>query len=83
MLYDWAGGLLWVEMPDVHPREAIVRSAVRGNGHALLVRVESSVRGSASAFGELEAGLSRVMKSLKHSFDPQAVLNRGRMYVGL
>lgn len=83
MLYDWAGGLLWVEMPDVHPRESIVRSAVRGNGHALLVRVESSVRGSASAFGELEAGLSRVMKNLKHSFDPQAVLNRGRMYVGL
>jgi glycolate oxidase FAD binding subunit len=83
ILYDWAGGLLWAEMPDRHPQEVVVRGAVRGHGFAILVRVDPSVRDSASAFGEPEANLLRVMKSLKQGFDPQAVLNRGRMYVGL
>ncbi|KIF66159.1 hypothetical protein HY68_37300 [Streptomyces sp. AcH 505] len=83
ILYDWAGGLLWVEMPDARHQDAVVRSAVRRSGYAILARVDPSSRGIASTFGEPEAGILKVMKKLKQSFDPQAVLNRGRMYVGL
>ena len=70
-------------MPDARHQDAVVRSAVRRSGYAILARVDPSSRGIASTFGEPEAGILKVMKKLKQSFDPQAVLNRGRMYVGL
>ena len=67
MFYDWAGGLLWVEMPDENPHEQAVRGAVGRNGHALLVRAAPSVRASAEVFGALDAGLAKVTKSLKEN----------------
>jgi glycolate oxidase FAD binding subunit len=83
VFYDWAGGLLWVEMRDEDPHENIVRGAVGFEGHALLVRATPSVRASAVVFGSLEPGLAKVMRGVKESFDPKAVLNPGRMYAGL
>lgn len=83
IFYDWAGGLLWIEMPDENPHEQAVRAAINGEGHALLVRANSSVRASAAVFGPLDKGLSGIMRNVKESFDPKAVLNPGRMYAGL
>ncbi len=35
--YDWAGGLVWIEMPDAEPRAELIRAAVRASGgHATL-----------------------------------------------
>ena len=39
--------------------------------------------GSAAVFGTLDGGLAKVMRGVKESFDPKAVLNPGRMYAGL
>lgn len=83
MFYDWAGGLLWIEMPDENPHEQAVRAAINGEGHALLVRATPSVRASAAVFGPLDKGLSGIMRNVKESFDPKGVLNPGRMYAGL
>jgi glycolate oxidase FAD binding subunit len=83
MFYDWAGGLMWLEMPDENPKELAVRAAIGGEGHALLVRASPSVRASAAVFGTLDEGLAKVMRGVKESFDPKAVLNPGRMYAGL
>jgi glycolate oxidase FAD binding subunit len=83
IFYDWAGGLIWAEMPNENPNENAVRAAIGGNGHALLVRASPSVRASAAIFGPLEGGMAKVIKGLKEGFDPKTVLNPGRMYAGL
>jgi len=83
VFYDWAGGLLWVEMPNETPHENAVRAALNGQGHALLVRAGASIRASAAVFGPLESNLNKLMRGVKESFDPSGVLNPGRMYPGL
>jgi glycolate oxidase FAD binding subunit len=83
MFYDWAGGLIWVEMPGENPHEQAVRGAINGEGHALLVRAAPSVRASANIFGPLAPGIEKVTRRLKEGFDPSGVLNPGRMYAGI
>jgi glycolate oxidase FAD binding subunit len=83
VFYDWAGGLLWVEMPTTVAEEAAMRAAVAGKGHALLVRAEPAARASAHVFEPLEPGLAALSRRLKESFDPKGILNPGRMYAGI
>jgi glycolate oxidase FAD binding subunit len=83
LFYDWAGGLIWAEMPGEEPHEEVVRGALNGNGHALLVRATPAVRARAAVFGSLDGGHLKVTRGLKESFDPKAVLNPGRMYAGI
>jgi glycolate oxidase FAD binding subunit len=81
--YDWAGGLIWAAMPSVVGEEWAVRSALAGRGHALLVRADPTVRASAHVFEPLDAGLAALSKRLKENFDPQGILNPGRIYAGV
>jgi glycolate oxidase FAD binding subunit len=82
VFYDWAGGLLWVEMTNETPHENAVRAALNGQGHALLVRANASIRASVAVFGPLETNLNKLMRGVKDSFDPNGILNPGRMYPG-
>jgi glycolate oxidase FAD binding subunit len=81
--YDWAGGLIWAEMPTAIAEEAAVRAAVDGRGHALLVRADPAVRASAHVFEPLNPSLAALSKRLKESFDPKGILNPGRIHAGL
>ena len=83
VFYDWAGGLVWVEMPTAIAEEATVRAAVAGRGHALLVRADAAVRASAHVFEPLDPAFAALSKRLKESFDPKGVLNPGRIYAGI
>lgn len=71
-LYDWAGGLLWVPSHD----GAAVRAAARAaGGHAQLWRGEAE----GPAFQPLEGPLGALSERVKAAFDPQGLLNPGRM----
>jgi glycolate oxidase FAD binding subunit len=83
VFYDWAGGLIWAEMPTAIAEETAVRAAVGGRGHALLVRADPAVRASAHVFEPLDPGLAALSKRLKESFDPRRILNPGRIYAGV
>jgi glycolate oxidase FAD binding subunit len=83
IFYDWAGGLLWVAMPDEAPYETAIREALRGDGHATLIRASAAVRASASVFEPLEPDLAALTRRIKESFDPKGILNPGRMYAGV
>jgi glycolate oxidase FAD binding subunit len=85
MLYDWAGGLLWVAMPHVEdPNAAAVRAAVaRIGGHATLVRAPAAVRATVDVFEPEEAALAALSRRVKESFDPKGILNPGRMWAGV
>lgn len=81
--YDWAGGLIWVETPTTDDAcEKAVRSAFR-SGHATLIRAPEDVRSHAGVFQPQERALSELTKRIKAAFDPEGVLNPGRMYRGV
>lgn len=82
--YDWAGGLVWIEMPDAEPRAELVRAAVRAaGGHATLIRASADRRAAAEVFQPLDTITGALVRRMKESFDPGRVLNPGRMYAGM
>jgi glycolate oxidase FAD binding subunit len=87
LLYDWAGGLLWVapaaggEEAAAAAAAARVRAAVGAcGGHATLIRGSAQLRATVDVFEPQEAGLAALTKRVKQGFDPQGVLNPGRMW---
>jgi glycolate oxidase FAD binding subunit len=78
--YDWAGGLLWLEMPGDKPQENAVRASLAGRGHATLIRASAAARASADVFEPLDPVRAAISQRLKASFDPKGVLNPGRIY---
>lgn len=85
LLYDWGGGLIWVALPPVDDAgSASVRRAVKAcGGHATLVRAPAAVRAAVDVFEPQEAALAALTRRVKESFDPNRVLNPGRMWAGV
>ncbi len=85
LLYDWAGGLVWAALPasnDAHARQ--VRAAVsEAGGHATLIRAPAAVRAAVEVFSPEPAPLAALTARVRRSFDPQGVLNAGRMWAGV
>ncbi len=82
---DWAGGLVWLEMPESgDPAAELVRAAVAesGGGHATLVRAESSLRNATAVFQPQPEPLANLSQRLKEQYDPHGILNPGRMVAG-
>jgi len=76
--YDWAGAQRWLATEETPERiRAIAASA---GGHANLFR---GAREDEEVFTPLTAPMLALHRRLKHGFDPQGVLNPGRMYEGL
>jgi glycolate oxidase FAD binding subunit len=82
--YDWGGGLVWIATACNEAAAAAVRRAVAtAHGHATLMRAPDALRAMVEVFepqSALALGLSR---QLKQSFDPDGILNFGRMYSGV
>ncbi|NBZ86650.1 FAD-binding protein [Stagnihabitans tardus] len=74
LCFDWAGGLIWVGCEA----GTAVREAVRGRGHAMLLRGPSLQIGG-RAWGEEAPGVARLMAGVKAKFDPRGVFNPGGM----
>ena len=77
---DWAGGLIWLALPaadDAHA--ASIRAALGGAGHATLIRAPAATRARVPVFQPLPAAHAALAARVKHSFDPQNILNPGRM----
>jgi glycolate oxidase FAD binding subunit len=85
VLYDWAGGLLWVMLaPSDDAGAALVRRAVGAcGGQAMLVRAPAATRAAVDVFSPQEPGLASLTKRVKQGFDPNGVLNPGRMWAGV
>ena len=81
-LFDWAGGLVWVEVPpSSDASEAIVRAAF-AQGHATLIRAPDAARAAVEVFQPQAAALAALSARVKDSFDPRHIFNPGRMYRG-
>jgi glycolate oxidase FAD binding subunit len=85
LLYDWGGGLIWAALPatdDAHAPlvHAIVAAA---GGHATLIRAPAAVRAKVDVFAPEAPALAALTKRVHAGFDPQGVLNAGRMWAGV
>lgn len=74
VIYDWAGGLIWVLVPeatDIRPHCP--------HGHATLIRASEQTRSGLPVFQPQPEVLERVSRSLREKFDPKDILNPGLM----
>lgn len=83
--FDWAGGLIWLELaPSPDAGAAIVRAALGATGgHATLVRAAPAVRAAVPVFQPQQAAVAALAARLKAGFDPKGILNPGRMAAGI
>jgi glycolate oxidase FAD binding subunit len=83
--YDWAGGLIWIQLPqsDDAGAAAIRRAAAATGGHATLIRAPAAVRAAVDVFQPQDGVLAGMTRRVKESFDPKGVLNPGRMWAGV
>ena len=83
--FDWGGGLIWLALPQwAEQADVALRSAlVDCGGHATLVRAPDEVQPALLVFQPLDPAKEAITERVKDSFDPQRILNPGRMYAGL
>lgn len=87
--YDWGGGLVWIAVSAdgdagaASIREALAEAAGPESGHATLIRAPEDVRRRVNVFQPLAAPLMQISENIKASFDPDHIVNPGRMYAGI
>lgn len=81
-MYDWSGGLVWLEVPATADAGAtdIRRVLATHGGHATLIRAETAVRAAVDVFQPLDRKVADLSRGLKRVLDPGGILNHGRMY---
>ena len=84
VIYDWGGGLIWAALPPkADAQAALLRQRVDAiGGHATLIRASEPVRRQVDVFHPQPAGVADLSERVRHSFDPKAILNRGRLVRG-
>ena len=81
-IYEWGGALRWLSSDE--PVDKIRHAAEKANGHATLFRNQHlHTEALIEPFHELSKGLFSVHRNLKQAFDPENILNPGRMYANL
>ena len=82
---DWGGGLIWLRVPESSDAShAAVRAAIAPcGGHATLVRAPDSLRAAVPVFQPPSPAVAALSARVKDAFDPDRILNPGRMYEGV
>ena len=88
--YDWGGGLVWLAVPasgDAGAAKLHAALAELGpngaGGHARLERAPHEMRATLPVFQPQAEPLIRLQAGIKASFDPDSILNPGRMVAGV
>jgi glycolate oxidase FAD binding subunit len=80
---DWGGGLLWRAADPTLPDggAAAIRGALAANagGHATLIRGAPGLRSGIAVFPPAPPGVRALQQRIRAGFDPNAVLNPGRL----
>jgi glycolate oxidase FAD binding subunit len=77
-LVEWGGAQRWLCTST--PAATVRAAAEQAGGHATLFRAQDK---SAGVFAPLAPPLDRIHRQLKRAFDPDQILNPGRLYPGL
>ncbi len=74
VLYDWGGGLIWIETP---PGADLRERLGAFDGHATLVRAAAETRARLDVFHPETPPVAKLSEGLRSKFDPRGVLNPG------
>jgi glycolate oxidase FAD binding subunit len=82
---DWGGGLVWLALPVTADASAarLRRVVQHAGGHATLIRAPAEIRAAVEVFEPLTGALAALTRRVKQGFDPEAILNPGRLYAGM
>ena len=85
LLMDWGGGLVWAGVSAAGDAGSgrVHAAAGAAGGHATLVHAPEAVRGVVDVFSPPAGPLMAIQRKMKSSFDPDGLLNPGRMYPGV
>jgi glycolate oxidase FAD binding subunit len=81
--YDWAGGLIWIDVPPGADAATLAIRAATREGHATLIRSSEMIRANVSVLSPQAPALSALARRVKTAFDPMGILNPGRMQEGV
>ena len=82
-MYDWGGGQVWCVLPENAEAGEIHRRAREAGGNARIVRGGATLSVETPVFPPLAPPIHKLHMQLKDAFDPNRVLNPGRMYAGV
>lgn len=71
-LYDWAGGVIWLRMPEGADLRAKLGDF---DGHATLIRASAETRMRLGVFQPEAPGVARLSAGLRARFDPRGIFN--------
>ena len=82
---DWGGGLIWlaVDAPNDASHETVRQAIAETGGHATLIRAPEPVRAAVPVFHPPSPGIGQLSRRVKENFDPNRVLNPGRLYADM
>jgi glycolate oxidase FAD binding subunit len=81
--YDWAGGLIWIDVPPGADAAVLaIRAAIR-EGHATLIRSSEMIRANVAVLHPQAPALAALARRVKTAFDPLGIFNPGRMQEGV
>jgi len=81
--YDWAGGLIWIDVPaGADAAASAIRTGLR-EGHATLIRGSEAVRAAVPVLQPQGPALAALARRVKAAFDPMGIFNPGRMQEGV
>jgi glycolate oxidase FAD binding subunit len=82
--YDWGGGLIWLAtLPEDDAGAKTIRGAIAEiGGHATLLRGPAPLRVAVPPFQPQPPDLAALSRRIKEAFDPEGILNPGRMESG-
>ncbi|MFT4080652.1 FAD-binding protein [Rhodomicrobium lacus] len=83
--YEWSGGLLWLELPPSADASVtdVRRVLAEYDADSMLMRAPRSVRSGIEVFHPQPVAKMNLVRAVKKSFDPEGILNPGRMYAGV
>lgn len=82
---DWGGGLIWARVTGMTDAGSYVirRALAASGGHATIMRADPATRTAVPVFQPEARSVERLTRNIKDAFDPEGILNSGRMYEGV
>ncbi len=74
-MIDWAGGLVWAQVPIEIAATRLRSMAEQAGGHAIMISAPRHVRATTSALHPEAAGVAALSRKVREAFDPARVLD--------